>query len=374
MIPLSLYIHIPWCIHKCSYCDFFSVGVGRDAIPSHAYAQRLCEELAQQVETLALRGRALTSIFFGGGTPSMCDAVDIARVMAAAHESFACAADLEVTCEANPETLDPARLSALRDAGVNRLSMGVQSFQPRHLEFMERVHSPQRAIDAVGWARAAGFASINFDLIFGLPTQTMDELHDDLRIARELGTDHVSAYQLTVEPRTPLATRVAAGDVTMPDDDTQHAMFVVVRERLTDAGLHAYEISNFARAGRECRHNLHYWRAGEYLGIGTGAVSRVGTRRWRRARHVAKYLAGEFAEDESETLTTEQLQLETLMLGLRLREGVDRADFLARFGVDILVAYPKIQRWITAGHAVADTHLHMTDAGCVILDALLASV
>lgn len=372
--PLSLYIHVPYCIHKCSYCDFFSVGVGAQAIPSDAYAARLCAELTHQVATLDLRGRTLGSIFFGGGTPSMMDAADLARVITLAREYFACADDLEITCEANPETIDAEKLRGLRDAGVNRLSIGVQSFQPRHLAFMERVHSPERAIDAVRAALVAGFRSVNADLIFAQPDQTRAELENDLAQMLALGMPHISAYQLTVEQNTPLAVRVGNGAVQMPNDDTQLQSWQTVRQHLSAAGLPPYEISNYAKPGHACRHNQHYWRGGEYLGIGAGAVSRVGNRRWRRARQLPVYLAGALREDENEILTPEQLQLEVLLLGLRTSEGVKRADFAERFGVDLLAAYPRMAHWIDSGHARLDRALYLTETGLPLLDTILSTV
>ncbi|MBI4237006.1 MAG: radical SAM family heme chaperone HemW [Deltaproteobacteria bacterium] len=376
MPALSLYLHIPYCIHKCSYCDFYSVGVGQQAIPAARYMQRLSEELQTMVTQLELRGRSLQSIFFGGGTPSMIPAALLGTFLDTVAQTFALPTDLEITCEANPETLDRACLRALRAVGVNRLSIGVQSFQPRFLQFLERVHSAERAVQAVRDAFAAGFTNINCDLIFGLPGQTRAELDDDLARALALGTPHLSAYQLTVEPNTPLAVQLLRGAVTPIDDEAALTAWHVVRERLRAAGLAPYEISNFARPGFACVHNAHYWASGEYLGLGAGAVSRVGNRRWRRARQLPRYLAGELAIDEEEVLFPATLRFEYCMLGLRTTAGIAFADFAGRFGLPFTTAYPGVtERWCRDGWAAIHAdRLALTESGLALADSLCAEL
>ncbi len=374
--PLSIYIHIPYCIHKCSYCDFYSVGVGRDAvIPGERYMARVGEELRAQVARLGLAGREIRSVFFGGGTPSMVPGDFLGTFLDLLPTYFSLPPQLEISCEANPETLGAATLQAVRAAGINRLSIGVQSFQPRHLHFMERIHSPERAEQAIRDAQTAGFTNINLDLIFGLPDQTMDELADDLARALALGTQHISAYQLTVEPSTPLAVRVQRKKITPIDDERAHLMWETVRARLSDAGFPAYEVSNYARPGFACVHNQHYWRSGEYLGLGAGAVSRIGNTRWRRARQTQRYLAGDLMCDEEETLTPETQRFEYLMLALRTAHGLDLRDFQQRFGQSFDAYYPETrQGWIAAGYAHGDQSLQLTPHGLAILDSLLMDV
>lgn len=374
-MSLSLYIHIPFCIHKCSYCDFFSLGVGQAEIPAAQYMARLTTELRVIVEELGLHGRELGSIFFGGGTPSMIPPALLGKFLTDVAHHFSVPADCEITCEANPETLDAERLSGMLGAGINRLSIGVQSFQPRHLKFLERVHSVERAAEAIQTAHAVGFTNINLDLIFGLPDQTMAELDDDLDRALALQTHHLSAYQLTVEPRTPLAVQVAQGKVVPIADERSLQMWHRVRERLCAAGFAAYEVSNYARPGSECRHNLHYWRFGEYLGLGTGAVSRIGDQRWRRARILKRYLAGDLLRDDCESLDGPTRRFEYIMLALRTSTGLSRANFVAHFDKPFDHYYPGVrERWVQSGYATDSESLRLTPQGLALLDSLLAAV
>lgn len=365
--PLALYLHVPFCIHKCSYCDFFSIGVGDRAIPAERYMARAVEELRRMIEQYQVRGRRLHSIFFGGGTPSMIPPVLLGDFLAEAARQFALPDGLEITCEANPETVTTDRVRELMAVGMTRLSIGIQSFQPRFLHFLERVHSADRAIAAVRSAQDAGVTNINIDLIFGMPGQTSAELADDLDQALQLQTPHVAAYHLTVEAGTGLAAQVRAGKVQPIDEDTGANLWTQVRTALQSAGLPPYEISNYARPGFACAHNQHYWRAGEYLGIGTGAVSRIRTQRWRRARQLVPYLAGQLAVDEEESLTESILDFETTMLGLRTTEGIPAAWFDAR--------YPgRRHEWIAAGWAEAGSQLRMTVPGWCILDEILPTI
>lgn len=366
---LSLYVHIPFCVHKCSYCDFYSLAVGARPIPGERYMECLVNELNEVVQQQGLAGNELAgrevgSIFFGGGTPSMIEPALFKQVINAARSHFKISDDCEITCEANPETVDLERLASLRASGINRMSFGVQSFQERHLKFLERIHSAERAEEAVRAAQSAGFDNVSLDLIFGLPDQTDQELEDDLQRALALKTQHISAYQLTVEPNTPLAQYVKRGNVTPITNDRSHEMWLAVRARLADSGYEAYEVSNYSLPGFHSVHNLHYWRCGDYLGIGTGAVSRIGSVRWRRARHLADYLAGKLRVDEEEILTVEQQRLENLMLGLRTREGIDvngNADLHSR--------------WQAAGYlekAAPSNRIILNVQGLAVLDSLLA--
>lgn len=369
--PLSVYVHIPFCVHKCSYCDFFSIGMGEREIPGAAYMRSATTELTTMVERLGLAGRPVGSIFFGGGTPSMVEPRLLSDFLARASALLTTAKDLEVTCEANPETIDQPRLEGLRAAGINRLSMGVQSFHAHHLRFMERIHSAESSRCAVRDAQRAGFENMNLDLIFGLPHETDDELAQDLAEITALEPQHIAAYQLTIEPKTPLAQQVARSEVTMPSDDVAITMWHQVRNTLREAGYAAYEVSNYARPGYQCRHNAHYWRSGEYLGIGTGAVSRIGSHRWRRKRALHPYLAGELHLDEEELLDPSASRLEAVWLALRTTEGLSLEDFERDFGITFDEQYPGLRaRWYQEGLAQKGSSLHLTARGLAILDHL----
>lgn len=394
---ISLYIHIPWCLHKCSYCDFYSLPSAAGDVPGAGYVDRLIGELRSAVipaespicggdpevkrkswapafEVNDLAGvTKLHSIFLGGGTPSMIAPRELGRLLDAIARRFDMPA--EISIEANPETLNESVLRELRAVGFTRLSCGVQSFDPKQLQFLERVHSADKARDALRSARRAGFENVNLDLIYTLPNQTLSDLEMDLREAIALEPTHISAYQLIVEPGTPLERKVARGDVPLPDEDTAIAMWHRVRDVLGDAGYAAYEVSNYARSGFECAHNIHYWKCGDYLGIGTGAVSRIGTHRWCRAKNTKAYMAGELLIDQEEHLTLDQLRTEVCMLGLRMTTGLDLQKFESRFGKSFEETYPgKIAAWKEKGLAACDSDLRLTPSGMLILDSLVAEL
>jgi oxygen-independent coproporphyrinogen III oxidase len=376
MTTVSLYIHIPFCIHKCSYCDFYSIGVGQRAIPASQYVDRLCEEMRAMAVAQRCGGRALASIFFGGGTPSMVAPDLLKKVISTARETFASGPDVEITCEANPETVDLERLEGLLAAGINRLSVGVQSFDPHYLKFLERMHSAQRAESVIRSAHRAGFTNINLDLIYGLPGQDTQHLHSELDRVIALDTTHVSAYQLTVEPQTPLAKMVADGRVTLPADDCTGEMWHLVRTRLAREGYEQYEISNYARPGSWCGHNQHYWQYGDYLGIGAGAVSRIGAHRWRRARHLKRYLTGALVVDDEERLTDGERRFEFGMLALRTTRGLDMQSYRAHFHDDFLARHAAIvARWQTDGLIEEDAgRLVPTQKGLQFHETLVAQL
>lgn len=351
------------------------MGVGRSPIPATTYCDRLIDELRAVVAEHHLKPNDIASIFFGGGTPTMLPADAFARLLDGIADTVSLPGGMEITCEANPETLDAPYLSRLRQTGVNRLSMGVQSFRPEALTFLDRIHSSKQVVDAVGWARNAGFHNLNLDLMFGLPQQSTAMLEADLAAALELAVPHLSAYQLTVEAGTPLALRVRRGAVVLPPEERLLRFWHIVRERLAQAGYSAYEVSNYARPGHECRHNLHYWNGGEYLGLGPGAVSRIGAHRWRRRRHVQRYLDGELAVDETETLMPAQLALEYCLLALRTEQGLSLEAFAQRAGERFDALYPGIRaQWIAHGWALDGPRLRMTVSGLAILDTLLADL
>ena len=332
-IDTSVYVHFPWCAKKCPYCDFATRAVEPQTIPHEAYADALLRDLEARRESL--RGRRLFSVFFGGGTPSLWSAAALRRTLEGIRGAFASeVVDLEITAECNPSSLSEEQAAAFREAGIGRMSIGVQSLREPHLKFLGRLHDADGARRAIRGARATGVA-VSADLMFGMRDQR-DILADvDALIAE--GLDHVSAYALTIEPGTQFGTLARMGKLEVADEDDYARMFLEAEARFAVAGLEHYEVSNYARPGFEARHNLHYWRGGDYLALGAAAVGALseGTRarRWRNQKDPEKYLA-EPHEEWSEELDAEVRIQEALMLGLRTTEGVDLTALEARVGQD----------------------------------------
>ena len=338
--PLSLYIHFPWCVRKCPYCDFNSHAV-RGEIPEQEYINALLRDLDYDLASFPLPASrlpfpGLTSIFMGGGTPSLFSGRAIAGLLEQVAQRLRFAPDIEITLEANPGTVDAANFREYRAGGVNRLSIGVQSLDAAQLRALGRIHGPADAITAVGTARAAGFDNLNLDLMFALPRQTVDEAVADLRALVALRPEHVSWYQLTLEPNTEFAARPPP----LPDDDAAWAMQERGQALLAEAGYSQYEVSAYAREGRRSAHNLNYWRFGDYLGIGAGAHGKRsrGATIERRARHKhpKAYLQAAGTPEglqEHRAVTASELPFEYTMNALRLREGFDLNEFSARTGL-----------------------------------------
>ena len=287
---LSLYVHLPWCVKKCPYCDFNSHGL-KGTLPEAAYVDALLRDLDQDLPRVA--GRRIETVFFGGGTPSLFSAAAIARFLDGALRRLPFAADAEVTLEANPGTVERGRFAEYRAAGVTRLSIGVQSFDPAALKVLGRIHSSTEAVTAAEEAHAAGLANFNLDLMYALPGQSLEGALDDVARAATLKPAHISHYQLTLEPNT----LFHAHPPTLPDEDTAWAMQEACQGALAERGYKQYEVSAYAQAGRECRHNLNYWRFGDYLGLGAGAHGKLTdasgrvTRIWK-VKHPETYLRG----------------------------------------------------------------------------------
>ena len=339
-IPLSLYVHFPWCVRKCPYCDFNSHAV-RGEVPEDEYIATLVRDLDFELQAPALsrvpgpesRVPALSSIFAGGGTPSLFSGRAIGRVLEAVAARLPFAPDIEITLEANPGTADAGNFREYRAAGVNRLSIGVQSFDEIQLKRLGRIHGRAEAVDAYAKARAAGFDNINLDLMYALPQQTLEESAADLRQAFALGPEHLSHYQLTLEPNTEFAARPPP----LPDPDTAWDMQEQGQDLLAAAGYAQYEVSAYGRAGRQCRHNLNYWEFGDYIGIGAGAHGKRsgadGIPRRARHKHPRAYLeaAGTAAAlQEDKVLAAAELPFEYAMNAFRLNRGFARTDFSAR--------------------------------------------
>lgn len=326
----GVYVHVPFCLHRCHYCDFNAYEGQTELYRPYADA------LVRHIGSWAGTQRTVTSVFFGGGTPTVLDARDLGRVLDAIRRRFGLAPGAEVTIEANPETVDETKFEALLDAGFNRFSIGVQSLARSVLQGLGRVHGPDVARRAARAARSAGVEDLNLDLIYGSPWERREDWDVTLAEVAELAPDHLSAYALTVEEGTPLATFVATGRVPDVDADVQADRHGVASETLGSAGYVRYEVSNWSRPGRASRHNVLYWSAGDYAGFGAGAHSHIAGRRSWRLRlpreYVAAVTAGTQTEEGSEVLDPATRAGEALMLGLRLASGIDARVFAARFG------------------------------------------
>jgi len=380
MPDLALYIHWPFCKSKCPYCDFNSHV--RGAIDEARWKRALLTELDQVAAETA--GRRLTSIFFGGGTPSLMAPETVAGLIERAGRHWRFADGIEVTLEANPNSVEAARFAALGQAGVNRLSLGVQALDDRALRFLGRAHDAAEALAAIALARRH-FRRFSFDLIYARPEQTLEAWGDELDRALPLAGDHLSLYQLTIEPGTAFATAAARGDFALPDDEQQGALYEMTERRLATAGLAPYEISNYARPGSESRHNLAYWRYDDYAGIGPGAHGRLtldGAKiATRRKRAPETWLAAvEAVGDGSEErvpLSPQERAREMLMMGLRLAPGIDRARFASETGMALEAALDGAQlpHLIEGGFIVLNAAgLQATPAGRQRLNAVLAQL
>jgi len=339
--PLTLYIHIPWCVRKCPYCDFNS-HEARTGIPEDDYIAALTRDLESALP--AVWGRRVQAVFFGGGTPSIFSAGAIDRILTMVRTLLPVEPLAEITLEANPGTFEIEKFRGFRDAGVNRLSIGIQSFNPRHLQALGRIHDAREAQRAAEIALAT-FDNVNLDLMYALPGQTVDEALADIDTAIGLGVPHLSAYHLTIEPNT----LFHAHPPQLPDDDTSAQMQVEIEARLREAGYGHYETSAFARKHRECQHNLNYWQFGDYLGIGAGAHSKLtahdGVTRLMRHKQPKAYMEGALAGvpvQERHAVKTGELPFEFMMNALRLTEGFAPDLFAQRTGLPLAVVEPTL--------------------------------
>ncbi|HLB39738.1 MAG TPA: radical SAM family heme chaperone HemW [Actinomycetota bacterium] len=328
-VPAGIYVHIPFCLTRCGYCDFNAYAGLDDLQPRYVAALFAEAELAAP----GWDGSEFVSVFFGGGTPTTLAPADLRALLAHLRDRFALTDDTEVTIEANPDTVDAASLGALRDAGYGRLSMGAQSFDPAVLASLERIHQPSAVRAAFASARRAGYDNVNLDLIYGTEGESIDSWERTLQEAIALAPEHVSAYALTIEPATALGRQIAAGERASPDADLQADMFSAACEALRDAGYHHYEISNWAKPGYECRHNLGYWERRPYVGLGAGAHAYRDDVRWWNVRPPETYMekleAGELPIGGSESLDPSDAYLEEVFLKLRILEGVPTSWFEA---------------------------------------------
>lgn len=382
---LGVYVHFPYCLSKCPYCDFASTAAKR--IPDERYTEAVLRELDARVAAFGLGGREVTSIFIGGGTPSLWSPASVARVLEAISTHLRVAARCEVTLEANPGAADAERFADFRAAGVNRLSMGVQSFEAQTLTTLGRAHDGDTAVRAYESARRAGFDNVSMDFIYGVHGQTEAQVEADARRAVALGSEHLSAYALTLDKASlaeevPLARQLARGEVHLPPDETVVRMQRTVRDVFRGAGLERYEISNYSKRGYHSRHNALYWTGGEYLAVGTGATGFVKSPeavRYTNHRSAEKYLASveaaELPDTSREALTAVELFEERLAMGLRLTNGVALDAVCAAFGQDAGKRAVTVRHLISGGMARwAGDRLQLTDDGMDVHSAIAARV
>lgn len=330
--PLSLYVHFPWCVRKCPYCDFNSYTLGGE-LPEGPYLARLMRDL--EAQSGEVRGRVVRSVFFGGGTPSLFSPASIGALLEAARRALTLAADAEVTLEANPGTIERGMFRDYRAAGVNRVSLGAQSFDAAMLRALGRIHSPEETCRAAAELHAAGLSNFNLDLMYGLPGQDRDAAVCDVEAALALAPAHLSHYQLTLEP----GTQFAAHPPQLPDDDAAAGMLTACAGRLQGAGFEQYEVSAYAPPAQRCRHNLNYWSFGDYLGIGAGAHGKLtfpesgSVVRTTQAREPRRYLAAADSALARRVVSVRELPFEFMLNALRLKEGFATETFRARTGL-----------------------------------------
>jgi len=371
MKPLALYIHIPFCRSKCIYCDFASWS-GREGCRED-YLNALRQELFGWKD--ALQGYEVSTLFIGGGTPSILPGEAIAGILADVKSVLPVRADAEITMEANPGATSPEQLRICRRAGVNRISFGAQSMNDALLKKLGRIHTVREVREAVTMARDAGFDNVSLDLMYALPGQTMELWLDTLEQAVALAPDHISAYSLIVEEGTPLYDQLRRGEIEVPDDDEAVEMQRAAIGLLERAGYYRYEISNYAREGRECRHNIVYWQRGEYLGLGCAAHSLMNGERFENPRELDAYLSG-VRREERVKLTRVDAMEETLMLSTRMIRGMDLNAYKEQFGVDFESAHQKaIVGMVCHGLIeIEDGFLRLTQSGLEVQNAVVVEL
>jgi putative oxygen-independent coproporphyrinogen III oxidase len=373
--PFGLYVHVPFCVTRCGYCDFntytaaeLGSGASRDS-----YHGQAIEEVALARRVLGAADLPVSTVFLGGGTPTLLRPAAIGAILGAIDAQFGLARDAEVTAEANPETVDPGVLAELRASGVTRISLGMQSAVPHVLSVLDRVHEPGRPQRCVGWARSAGFEHVSLDLIYGTPGESDQDWARSVESALAAGPDHISAYALIVEDGTRLAARIRRGELAAPDDDAMADRYLAADELLGKAGLGWYEISNWsAGQSARCRHNLLYWTGGDWWGIGPGAHSHVGGTRWWNVRHPAAYArriaAGRSPGQAREILSPAQRRTEQIMLLTRLASGCPLGELspAGRRAAALAVA-----DGLARPQALADGQVILTTAGRLLADAVI---
>lgn len=403
---LELYLHIPFCVRKCSYCDFLSMPA--EETLRRQYVDMLLTELREKGRFC--RGYQVSTVFFGGGTPSLLSGVQIAELMEEVRNSFSLEPEAEITLECNPGTLDRQKLLFCRNSGINRLSMGLQSASNRELELLGRIHTFEEFLENFALARKMGFENINLDLISGLPRQTVEDWRDTLEKVLALRPEHISAYSLMVEEGTPFFEQYGADELRreqgehpeiLPEEETEREMYELTRNLLEEKGYHRYEISNYARTGRECRHNTGYWQRVPYLGLGLGSASLMEEMRFSNPRDLETYLKGQYVDlsrilqkgpenpgresgngpGEQQNLPAEvtvldktQQMEEFMFLGLRMTEGISRAEFRRQFGMEPEGIYgASLQKFQSQGLVEQkEGRIFLTEAGIGVSNYVLS--
>jgi oxygen-independent coproporphyrinogen-3 oxidase len=375
--PFSLYIHIPYCVSKCPYCDFNVHVVAK--IPEREYTQMLIRELDFYAQSEDWCGRSLRSIFFGGGTPSAFQPASIAEILEKAAALFPLEREIEISLEANPSSEDAKHFSGYRSCGVNRISIGAQSFQPHLLQFLGRLHSAYETRAALRILRQAGFKNFNVDLIYAIPGQTLSDLRADVEEALSFDPPHLSAYNLSLEQGTPFHRDYLAGRIRPLSEETEISMAELIGETLSRTGLMRYEISNYARERFYSRHNVNYWKGGDYLGIGAGAHSYKNEGclgyRWHNEKNPGRYMASTghegHAVKEREKVDVRQTAAEFMFLGVRMVQGILLAGFAQRFGQRADEFYPEINDWLEEGLMEQEEgRLRFTRRGLLVADSI----
>ena len=368
--PLSIYVHVPFCASRCGYCDFntYTATELGDSVSRATFHEVLASEV--RVAAQALGPREVSTVFFGGGTPTLIGASALGEVLASIRDEFSLSPDAEITTEANPDSVDEAALAALRASGFTRISFGMQSTATHVLRVLDRTHTAGRSLAMARAARVAGFEHVNLDLIYATPGESDDDLRRTLDDVIEADVDHVSAYSLIVEDGTPLARRIGRGELPMPDDDIAASRYEIIDEALMAAGLDWYEVSNWSRPGGECRHNIAYWRSDDWWGIGPGAHSHVDGVRWWNAKHPRTYAdalaSGATPEAGREVLTDDDKRLERVMLALRMREGLAASEVSDEGRLDRTVDAGLID-----GASLGDGRIVLTGRGRLLADRLV---
>ena len=379
----GLYVHIPFCFHKCHYCDFYSITRQTPQRMSR-FVDLLLREADRWSDSRSGPTVSPQTIFFGGGTPSLLPPDDMRRLIRGLHDRFDIqsprytSASLEWTVECNPATVTPEYCAMLREEGVNRLSFGAQSFDPQELKTLERHHDPADVARSIAIARAAGFDRLNVDLIYAIPGQSFESWQDSLKRAIALNTEHISCYALTYEPNTPMAVKKRLGQITATPDDLELRMLHHTRQRLVAAGYQAYEISNYARPGEPCRHNLLYWNGGSYIGLGPSAASHIEGWRWKNRPHLGEWESAvessQLPAADIEHLTPLQRLGEIVMLQLRLQSGVHLPSLNRLLQVDAERLYRDLVHRLLIANLLAgdESRFHLTDRGIELADAIAA--
>lgn len=371
MTDFGVYVHVPFCSSRCGYCDFntYTAGELGSSSSPEIYLQALERELDRATYT---PDSPVRSVFIGGGTPSLLGAGGLRRILRAVSARWPLAPDAEITTEANPESTSPEFFAQLKEAGFTRISLGMQSASERILAILQRRHSPGRALEAAREALAAGFRHVNLDMIYGTPTETQEDVRRTLDAIVSTGVDHVSAYSLIVEEGTAMARKIRRGQLPPTDEDVMAERYELIDAALRDVGYGWYEVSNWAKPGGECRHNLIYWRDGNWWGAGPGAHSHIDDERFFNVKHPARYAqvlqGGELPIAGREKLSAEDHHMERVMLGMRLREGIPRAWISP-------AADPAITDFVHRGLLTVDSQrLRLTDAGRLLADGIVTDL